>query len=371
MNWANDRYPAKALSFFLILELVEPPIRYIRTTVHAGLFGFVPGFLLGTLGAVAIALLVRRFPGATVLEIGRATLGRFLGTLVACGYVAYYVLVGALSLRIAVEKEHALLLPSTPQWLMMLLLLTIIAYLVAHGAEPVARLAYPIIVVAVSITIFFYVAALGQGDLGRLVTWPEGGLAAIGRDALAVALRMDAIALLLVLAAFAHPPERLVRAALMGMGPAFLVLLLALGAVIGAFGTRSMTLYPWPAVAAIQTIVFPGFLVEKLDLVFDSALLTISFGGVSLFLLSAAVLIQRLLRLRQFERPALAVALAAFIVASLTTGIETLVRVRELFALNVSWVFTYALPLIMLGISALQGRRRVKAGRGRARGESV
>lgn len=60
----------------------------------------------------------------------------------ACGYVAYYVLVGALSLRLTVEKEHGLLLFSTPQWLMMLLLLAIAAYLVAHGAGGPPRLSH-------------------------------------------------------------------------------------------------------------------------------------------------------------------------------------------------------------------------------------
>lgn len=367
MRWSNDRYPAAAVIYLLAVTMIEPPVVLTHAVSRAGLLALLPGFLLAAGGAAAIACLMARFPRATVVEIGRAVLGPAGGTALAAAYAAFWVVDAAWLLRIEGEKVQALLLTATPLWATMLYMLAVAAYLVAHGAEPTARLAFFTFSGAIAVMMVFYLVVLARADPGRLWTPPADGPAAIAREAGAVAANLEGISTLLVTAAFAYPPRRQVRAALAGMAVAAVPVTLSLTAMIGIFGLPAVTHYAWPAVAAVQTIAPPGFLVEKLDLIYLGTMLVLAFARLTVVYLAAAAAIQRLCGLTRYELPTLAAGLGIFALAVVPAGFEDVVRVRDRLVWPLSGAFTYGLPALLLALAAARGRRAAGAGASRGR----
>lgn len=355
MNWVNDRLPTTALVLLLPLALVEPPVLVVAAAGRGGVFSFAPGFALATLGAVAAALLVRRHPGLTAVEISRALLGRGAGTAVAAGYALFWFLEAAWLLRHEASKVIDLLLPRTPVWAPVLYLLAVAAYLVARGVEPLGRWAFVVVPFALTVVLAFYVAGITQAEPARLADLPPGGPGEVAREAWRVAGALEGVALPLVLAGYLVRPGRLVAATLGGMALAFLGLGGAVVMVFSLWGVRAAQLYHWPAVVAVQNVPRPGLAFEKLELIYLGVVVMLGFGRFALLYLAAVLTIRGLLPASPpLGRVVLGLAPALLVASLLPPHFDALERMRA-WLYPPAWVFVYALPALGLGLSHLRG----------------
>lgn len=362
MNWVNDRISPVALVFLLPLGLVEPPATTLAAAGNGGLPSFLLGFGLATAAAVASALLARRHPGLPFPDLWRALLGRALGTVLAAAYALYWFLTAAAVLRLEAAKVIDLLLPLTPIAVIVGALVLLGGFLAAHGVEPLARWSFAVLPAGLAVALAFYFGGIVTGDLARLADLPPGGVMEAARGGLRVAGMLEEAVLPLALSGYYAGTARLAAAALGGMTVAFAGLGAAVVMVAARFGTRAAALYHWPAVTAVQNVTLPGFVVEKLDLVYLGAIGMLGAGHVALLYLLAALTARDLLgavRLR-----AVAMALGPLLVAAalLPPNFDTLTLWRAWLAVP-AWGFVYVLPALGLGLSLL-GRGRARPGEG-------
>lgn len=363
MNWVNERIPPSALVFLLPLTMLEPPAPVIAAAGDGGLLSFLLGFLLAVLAALAAALVARGHPGRRAVAIFRSLFGRVVGTAVAAGYALFWLAAAAWLLRVEAVKVNTYLLPGTPVSVVMLSMLLLAVYLVAYGAEPVTRWSFVVLPAGLLVALVFYVLGFREGSLGRLLDLPPAGAPEAAREGWRVAGGLEGVGVPLALAGFFTRTHLLPRAALGGMAIAFVALGVSVAFVIAVWGVRGAALYHWPAVAAVQTIVLPGFVVEKLDLVYVVAYTMLGIGHFIVFYLLAAITAWQLAPSLTVRTLALALALPLLLAARLPPHLDALDRIRAWLAFP-TWAFAYLLPAAALGLSHL----RLRAGRDRSSG---
>lgn len=117
--------------------------------------GWISTLLAGVLSQAIIFViwgLCRRFPDLSLYQILPKLLGRVLGKLVILSYALYFMVTGSLVLARYSDIIDKWILPRTPNWITMLLMLLSCIYIVSVGLTSIARfyvLVSPILIVLV------------------------------------------------------------------------------------------------------------------------------------------------------------------------------------------------------------------------------
>ncbi len=327
MNWDNDRLPARALTFWLAVTAgTTPPFLAFRAAGPGGLYALVIGLLLPFVPALALAWLAARHPGVRFGDLLPRLLGPVAGRLVAAAYLTLWGGSAALFLRQLGEEVRFFLLPATPLWIILLLATVAAAYAAAHGVEPLGRTLFILVPLGYGLALLFVLTAIKRGEIGLALAFPEEGAGAVAGHALRVAGSVGGFTSLLVLGGYLGNPAATPAATAIGLGLAFTFVTAAFLAAASVLSLPGLALYHWPLVAAMQTAVLPGFLVEKLDLFFLSGLLLLAWARLAVYLWLVATGIRELLSLRHGAPPALAVSLAVLALALVPGSLEETVR---------------------------------------------
>lgn len=356
MNWVNDRIAPVALVFLLPLGLVEPPATTLAAAGNGGLSSFLLGFALATPAALAAALLARRHPGLPFPDLWRALCGRAIGTVLAAAYALYWFLTAAAVLRLEAAKVLDLLLPLTPVLVVVACLTLLAGFLAAHGVEPLARWSFAVLPAGLAVVLAFYLGGIATGDPARLADLPPGGVMEAARGGLRVAGMLEEVVLPLVLSGYYAGTARLVASTLGGMAVALAGLGAAVVMVTVRFGPRAAALYHWPALAAVQNVTLPGFVVEKLDLVYLGAIGMLGAGHFALLYLMTALTARDLLGGVTLRAVSLVLGPLLVAAALLPPDFDTLTLWRAGLAVP-AWGFVYVLPALGLGLSFLRAGR--------------
>lgn len=98
------------------------------------LSGFVVQFFI-----LIIWILGTRFPSCTIFEIQEKILGKKIGKVITGAYIIYFLLATSLFLSIFSNIIKLWLLPTTPSWLLILLMLGISIYMVKENLQILSR----------------------------------------------------------------------------------------------------------------------------------------------------------------------------------------------------------------------------------------
>lgn len=377
MRWSNDRLPVRALYVLLPLAtlqmgMLHDPSRLAEASGEGYLISLFAGSL-GMLGAVvAAALLVRRHPGLSLVEVARVTLGRPLGLAVALAYAVYWTLLAARVIRFGGELTKSYLLPFTPMWVILLVLCLAGAYVAAQGVEPLSRVGFVLLPLVYVVGFVAMGLVLLQGNPARLVPTLAEGPGPVLKGALLTAVLRETPTVLLGAGAALAPARRILPAAVWAGAFSLLPAYLVHAGALGALGDNGVRFYDWPVIAATQTLILPGFANAKLDLVILVVWGMVQVTSLGLYLWLAATVVQNLLGLRRLNGPVAALGALAFALSLPPRNLESFFHLYELFQTYLNPVFVYGLPLLMLGLSWLPHGRRAAARAGpRPRGQAA
>ncbi|MGX6445099.1 GerAB/ArcD/ProY family transporter [Neobacillus sp. K501] len=141
------------------------------STLIAGVFSQVIIFILWGL--------CRRFPTLTLYQILSELLGKVLGKVIIFSYALYFMVTGSLVLARYSDILDKWILPRTPNWITMVLILIICIYIVYEGLTSIARfyvLVSPILIlliVLISYTMkdanFLYIFPIGENGFQTIL----------------------------------------------------------------------------------------------------------------------------------------------------------------------------------------------------------
>jgi len=320
--------------------------------------------LAGTLAAVPFGLLVaalaRRFPGQTVVQFGRAMLGRLAGTFVAFVYVVFFFLIASSVSREVGEAYVASAMPETPWFAFAAVVLAVAAVAAASGIEVIGRAAELLVVAALALFITVLVLPLDMMRISNLLPVLERGLApALPASLISFGLFGEMIAGWM-LAPYLDYPHKMGKYLVSYVVISGVVLIAAILAVVAAFGpTANSRILPVYNLA--RNVSVARFL-ERVEMIPLAIWTFAAWVKIGLFLWVSAAAISQIAGLKDY-RP------LVFPLAFLAAAVSPVLH-EDLFGLldYLSWDNwpVYACTLQVTLLAVLWGAALLRGGGGKA-----
>lgn len=229
--------------------------------------GWISAFIAGlmaALGLVFIHLVCRRFPGQALYDILDSVWGKYLGKFWTGLFIIYFWATGAVIFRIYLEILQVWMLPLTPRWVLIILLMLPVFYLVFNGLTVLGRFAEMLFLISAWIVVLLYFP-LREAHWYYLKPIGTAGLKAILLGSFKAALAMLGFEFYWLAYPYTSPRRRLLFWALAANG---LVTILYMAVTVIAFAFYSpeeIESWRWPTLGLLKVIQFS--FIERMEYV--------------------------------------------------------------------------------------------------------
>ena len=226
----------------------------------AGIAFFLSAVFIWLLGRLAL-----KFPDQSIVQYSEVLLGKWPGRLVSLFYLGIFLLMGFTDLRTYGEVLRTGFLPETPMIVILGSMVLLAVMVVYAGLEPLGRMSdliFPFFTLAVLLTLFFPVLEADFSNLRPILYhgWRPVLFAALTPTAIAAQY-----ANLAILVPAVNQPQKTLRAALISLFWASLVLVLAAVIVVAVLGPDEGARAVFPVFKMIRAIRVSEFL-ERIEI---------------------------------------------------------------------------------------------------------
>lgn len=205
-------------------------------------------------------------PDQNLIQLSQTILGKWLGQAVILMYFVQWFTILPIVLRQFNDVIHIMMLPMTPSWAIMLIMLALIVYVTySGGIESIARCSEilgPIVIIMVIVTL---IASINNVDLHFLLpVYADSGIAAIFKGSLAPASYLGHAVEYMMLASFLTTPRKGGRYAFAAVITAVLIALIAMTMATATLGVQISSKMWYPFFEMSRKISVFGF-IENLD----------------------------------------------------------------------------------------------------------
>lgn len=307
-------------------------------------------FIIWKLGA--------RFPNRTIFEITEILLGKPIGKLISIGYICYFIAVSSLILSLFSILISTWILPNTPYWIVILLMVFTGIYIGTGDLRVIGRF-FTVVSVLYLVLIFLMIAVLTSG-INFIYLLPVGGSGwlAILKGSKEAFLSMLGFELLLVLFPYVQgeSKKKLKMTSFANICLVLFYLFIVIVCLI-FFSPAEMKLVPQPVLYALKTLSFN--ILSRLDLLFLSVWIVSVATSYIIYLFVANHGFQQLFKRTKQSKSIVLIGLISFLV-SLIPG-ENVVRIQQFSTTTIQsgFIFAMGLPVVLLLISLLRRKKEV------------
>ncbi len=314
----------------------------IQQSRQDGWIAAIAGTILGLVGIIALVKLSQKFPGLTLIEIlfkHFSWPGKMIGAL----YLVYFFIMVVLATRLFAEA-YKVIMPETPMWAFITVILLLAAFIVYKGLETMGRLNQIMLPILVIIAIAVAYLTWGENkDYANLLPIMGDGLTPVAIGSLSVMGWFGEFVIMGMLLPYVQRPKKLVKT---GVGVAVITLIFFLGPITGPvamFGAEQAAKMVFPTFSEVRYIV-AGEVINRFDAI---AILFWTVGlmiRISLFFYGLCLGLAQSLRLHTYQP--LVIPLAWLI------GVSAILFAKNYVELN-QFLFQSYVPLNILMGAAL------------------
>lgn len=267
----NGKVSSRQVEILLILQMFNTGILLLpRIAAHiAGQDGYVLpiiALVFGLIYVYSIITLTTTFKGDTFVEFTLKILPKGAAYIVIWVFALKIIVTTGLELRMFGEMISQVLLPKTPLPVIMLAMLLTVSYLVKSGIEAIARaaevLVYFIFIPLIIVLIFIVVKA----DYKQLMPFFQSKPMAIGKGAFVISLSFIPIEFMLMLTGLMKKPEKAKKTTLWAIVAIAIIECIVLVLTYSGIGLGASKRQIWPVLTLMQSIQFPGSLIENQEI---------------------------------------------------------------------------------------------------------
>ncbi|MCY0886574.1 MAG: GerAB/ArcD/ProY family transporter [Firmicutes bacterium] len=330
---------------------------------RAALWAFLLTAALGGASLLLFLTVMEKAEGETLTGLGFRLLGPAFWPLAALIVLYHLFLLLGFGVMTVGLVIHSIFLASTPLWAVAAALLGGSLYMAWFGPVPLARAAQSLYLPVALITVL--VAVMGVSLIRHpLLLVPAlpasaAGFARAVYHNFGLFLGIDALGWFYP---YVHAADRARarRTVLWALVAASVVFAWGLEDVLATFGPDFVPALRWPAAQFLRLLNLVTFYVNKFGLVVIVmwTVAAITFGAVHLSVVGHTL--YPFLRFRDLRGHRWILAVAALLAWGMVWVFKSPYRVIHVFlpvAIGAGWVYSWALPLLLLGAAALHGRR--------------
>jgi spore germination protein (amino acid permease) len=301
--------------------------------------------------------LCRRFPDLSLYQIIPKLLGKVIGKILILGYSMYFMVTGSLVLARYSDIIDKWILPLTPNWITMLLMLLTCIYIVSEGLTSIARfyvLVSPILIVLVALISY----AMKDANLLYLFPMGEHSIPTILKGSKEAAFSMLGFELFL----FIHPfvqssgKEKLVAITTANMFVTIFYTFMVIASLIFFEPNMDIALTPEPLLYMIKAYSFQ--VLERTDLFFLSLWLVIVATSIANWLLLSSMGLASLVRKKHYARFLPFVAGIYLVLALIPDQGKDFERFNQVLGPS-HYIFIVIIPVLLFILSFILTKKEV------------
>lgn len=360
MEKSKNKITSKQLVFMIIQAQIGVGILSLPHNVAlvAKQDGWISTLIAGGITQVIIWAmwgLCRRFPSLSLYQILPNILGGVVGKLFTLSYVLYFTVTGSLVLARYSDILDKWILPRTPNWITMLLILLTCIYIVNEGLTSIARF---YVLVSPILIILIVLISYSMKDANFLYIFPIGGnsIQTIFKGSKEVAFSMLGFELFL----FIHPfvqssgKDKLKAITTANIFVTFYYTFLVFASLVYFETTTDIALTPEPLLYMIKAYSFQ--VLERTDLFFLSLWLIVVATSIANWLLLSAMGLASLVRKKHYA-PFLPVVAGINLVLVLFLDRERDFEKFDQFLGPTHYIFIVIIPVLLLILSLVLSRK--------------
>ncbi|WP_221568982.1 GerAB/ArcD/ProY family transporter [Alkalihalobacillus sp. TS-13] len=342
------------LMFMIIQTQIGVGVIGLPYAVHqkAGSDGWISVLIAGCVIQLLILcywLLLRRYPGETIFTISERMLGKFAGILVGISYTVFGVLISTLVLVLYQDIISLWVLPSTPRWVIIMIMIGTCLYLAKENMKIIARFFMFVTALIPILIILVLVSFPHHTEIRYLFPIGHNGMNNIISGANSVIFSIIGIEMLFFLSMYTEGSYRdiLKFSSLANLFTTIFYTFLVIACSI-VFAPKEILIIPQPVLYMLKSISFK--LVERIDLLFFSVWIVIVATSLISYLLLASKGSAHLFSIKQHKKPLYFIAFIVFVCALIPETQFDIMKLNS-FIGDISYFFIVGLPLFLLIVS--------------------
>lgn len=360
----NGRISVRQLAVFIFLSIFgESVLVYPSLITNMAHQDAWISSLLSVPGGIAVLWLFfqlhRTYPALSLVGISRHILGSWLGTLVSCWYLFYFLISASVYIRVVGDFMTTQLLIYTPYSVINLLFVLLLVGGMLAGLEAVARTSEIMLIIFILFVLILIVCLLPQIDLARLMPIMENGTIPVLHGALyGISYPFGEMSAFLMILPFVTHQSHMKRDMLLASLLAGIVLSMIITIsllVLGPFLTGHSV---YTSYILTQKINIGDFL-QRIEAIMATAWLITTFVKTMIYFYAFTTGIAQVCRLHNF-RPYILPAGMLMFGLSILIAPDIMYYTSTITPYWLDWDLTNAvvIPLVLLGIHAIRQKRR-------------
>lgn len=256
------------LMFFIIFEVgfVTLPRSVSEKAGPDSWLALILGFSTAVLAMFIMTRLSLKFPDKTFVEFSRLIAGNIIGSLL-CIFFFLYLFCWSVSVSLYIGNiTRVFLLDKTPIGVITFTLLFTSTYLIRYGIEPIARFCEFFLLLTIIPIALLYISAAKHVNFGYFKPFFAEGIIPIIEGTIETFKHARGIETPLMIIPFLKTPKKVFKGAVLGDALYFFLMIYPATIItIGVFGTNEITHYTYPAVVLAKELEFPGFFIERFE----------------------------------------------------------------------------------------------------------
>lgn len=357
----KNKISVAQLGFFTVQTAIGEGALTLPYNLHskASIDGWISMLLAGLITQIAVVLVwmvCRKYPGQMLVEILPRLVGKLAGNLISALYIGYFMGIASIVLMNYTRIINAWIFPTTPKWVIVALMAVTSYYLAKERLRVIARFDVMIsVLLLVLIVLLFF--PISEGNMLYILPVGQSGMENIWRGIKEAVITLAGFELLFV--AYPHikgNSKDILKCMILSYSFVILFYLLVTLSCFIFYSPEELKLIPEPVLYMLKTFSFR--IVERTDLLFLSIWVVIVMTSIVSYMFLASVSLSKLLKVSNTSKVTLVVVVVCSVLAWYSHNYLLIQDVNNFFA-DVTIVFIYILPLLMLTVSGIRGRRKV------------
>lgn len=318
------------------------------------------GALIPLLSIFLIERLLRRMPDLDFIKVNRYLLGKYAGFLTPLIFIVYAILFESVVVRLFSEITKIYLLPTTPIWVILFLLMSGVVYIISQGIVVIARINELLFFILLP-TLLLLIFPLTVADTSNIFPIGEAGFYGIGRGALSTAFAFAGPEVLLVMYYLVDKKDRVLKAGCIAVGITTMTYFMLVISGILVFGADVIKYLTWPVLTMLKVAPVP--VAERMEFFFLSLWLGLGVRPAVNLGFAASYSLAALLRIdseKYFLGIVIAIGIIMYIIALQLKNIIAIFQwVDYMGYIFICMAIGY--PVLLLIFSFMRGKRKAKA----------
>lgn len=324
---------------------------------------WIVGILSGFINLIFIYFMCKignKYADLGLIGTIRKVFGNVLGTIIAIPALVYFVVFGAIAMRIFAETVKVYLLNNTPLEFIILPLMFLAVFLVRSGIEPISRFFEIVTPIIAIVMIYLIIVALPKSDFSNLRPYMTHPVSAYVEGLRSGAFSFAGFEVLLIIFPFLRKPKKAFKASVVTMLLITVLYTIMTVLCLTRLGAKETAAQIYPTVTLIKVSQVPGGFIERQEGVLLAIWVIFVYTTIVGMIYASSVIAGDILYQRERKHAVSILIPILYVLSLFGENVAELGKLADMLNITFGAYTIAVLPIILVIVSAIRDRGGAK-----------